>query len=303
MLNPRRAGPQTEIWTLASSHASAQVWSFGAALHHLAFQTPEGRPFHPLAEADWLHGSATPPASGAAHLKTLGGEWPCVPFGSVAADGEHHGFGSNRPWRMIERDQTAITLEIDYPPAHVIRRLERYIRLVPGEAAVDFRLVVEARQACHLPIGLHPIFRMPMKDGKLALSIPASGPAQAAPDCLRPATAALAADCFVDLDDLPLSDQQDLVQLWQTEGRADLFFGDVGQTIRLQWEADKLPHCLLWIAHPAQFDAHQSAPFVGLGVEPIASYFDSNDLQIDRSTGVSLAQGEIWSIDYRLMLM
>ena len=207
MSNQHRAEPQTEILTLASDYASAQVWSLGAALHHLQFLTRDGGSFQPLAEAGWLQGAGRLPLTGATHFGTLGGEWPCVPFGTICADPEHHSYGANHHWQMVERDETSARLAIDYPSDHAILRLERQIRLLPNRATIELSVSIEVRQTCRMPIGLHPIFTLPLQDGVLAVRIPASGPVRSAPEGVRPSISLLPADAAVALDQLHMREQ------------------------------------------------------------------------------------------------
>lgn len=146
-------------WLLSSSKCSAGVLSSGAMLQNVVFQTGKLETFEPFAQASWTKGDANKHPDHPSHMTQLGGEWPCVPFGTSVKDPEHHGFSSNAPWRCVDRGESHITLEIDYPVDHAVRRLRRTIRLSDTIAMIDVTLSVEVRRPCHLPIGLHPIFR------------------------------------------------------------------------------------------------------------------------------------------------
>ena len=125
--------PSTPLdgWTpLKTAHCSAAVSPLGAILHDLTFTLPDGRKFAPLAEAEWS-GRARPEDSPdlSPHLAELGGEWPCVPFGTSPADPQHHGFCSNAVWRLDAADGGSARLSIDYPAGHDIAQVARSVRL------------------------------------------------------------------------------------------------------------------------------------------------------------------------------
>jgi hypothetical protein len=147
---------QSLVW----DRGRAQIWPLSAAIHHLRLTLDDGREVAPLAEAPW-HDDAetTGDASIPAHLRHLGGEWPCVPFGRTDTDPVVHGFGTDNMWRLVRAEAASAEWEIAYPASHPIERLNRTVTGVPGRAAVEFRLSVLPRRDCTLPVGLHPILK------------------------------------------------------------------------------------------------------------------------------------------------
>jgi len=61
-------------------------------------------------------------------------------------------------------------LRIDYPSEHPIARLTRTLRGVPGASRLDTRLDILPRRDVTLPIGLHPVFRLPESSGQARLA-------------------------------------------------------------------------------------------------------------------------------------
>ncbi len=86
---------------LSWDRGKTEIWALSGAVHHLEFDLPDGRKIRPLAEAPWHDDpETTGDASIPAHLRFLGGEWPCVPFGRTAADPVVHGHGTDHCWRF-----------------------------------------------------------------------------------------------------------------------------------------------------------------------------------------------------------
>ena len=101
-------------WRLTWDRGQADVFAIGGALHNLVFRLGNGCAVTPLAEAPWISElSIGADKSIPAHLRQLGGEWPCVPFGTTAIDLHHHGFGADNVWHVVESAADAITLAID----------------------------------------------------------------------------------------------------------------------------------------------------------------------------------------------
>ena len=131
-------------------------------IRYLTFDMPNGRKFSPMAEADWsgkIDPEAVPDVS--PHLAELGGEWPCVPFGTSPSDPQHHGFCSNARWDLDETDGSAARFSIAYPEGHDIASVRRDIKLSDEHLSVTLELEITPARDCLLPLGLHPIFRIP----------------------------------------------------------------------------------------------------------------------------------------------
>ncbi|WP_062221384.1 hypothetical protein [Aureimonas sp. D3] len=307
-------------WTLKWDRGRAVVTPAGAMLHHLTFDLGSGRSATPFAEAAWhdepeIQGDETL----AQHLRLLGGEWACVPFGTTGFDPGHHGYGSNAEWELVEDGEGTLHLACAFPSGHPVERLERRIRGVPGKAAVEFSLRVVTRIDCALPIGLHPIFKLPETTGTLHLEPAPFERGQVFPEPFQPGVSRLRTgalfsrlDAVDTLDGEPVSLAalpapglfEELVQLWKLEGSIALRDETAGTRVRFEWDKGAFPHCLLWISQAGRTAKPWNGRFRGLGIEPVASAFDRTDL-LDGSfsrEGVSqtFRAGEPWDTRYRI---
>ena len=236
----------------------------------------------------------------------LRGDFPCVPFGggaeppplpggwgpeAPAADPDSfaHGFGAHHVWQVLEAGEHSARLAVDYPPDHPVRRLERTVTLEPGAPRVSFEDQVHARAACRLPVGLHPIFRLPEEAGAASLELPDCRQARTYPGRVD-ASSVFAPDAAVrsarevplrgggtaDVTRLPLPmETEELLQLCGVrEGRAAVAYPKEGFSAVLRWDAAVLPGLLLWLSNRGRKDAPWNGRNLCLGVEPVASAFD-----------------------------
>lgn len=173
-----------EARSLVWQHGVVSVEDLGGMLGPTLFVLPDGRQVAPFQVAPWADdpGDELPGI-----LKRLRGEWPCVPFGSDAdrpaaggwpgsaaastVDPFPHGFSSNNAWRFEAGAAGSITLGIDYPEGHPVRRLRRTVTPDPRAAALDFTLEIDVRADCVLPLGLHPSFRLPSRPGAMRIEV------------------------------------------------------------------------------------------------------------------------------------
>jgi hypothetical protein len=272
---------------LATATASAGVRGLSGALVDLEFDLG-GRPFRPLAAPPWgapPDFAADPPA---VHLTVLGGEWPCVPFGKSVHDPVKHGHGTDSFWQLVASDNRSAHLAIDYPEAHAVAGLERTITLSDSLPRVDLTLTIHARRAARLPVGLHPILAFPATPGSLGITPAPHGAVTTARAARAPATSALAPDQEIAGDgmarlkdggatclwDQPGPSGEDLVFLRDCAGWVEAHDRDRGALTRIEWDATALPHLLLWIAGPGLSGEPRLKGFRGLGLEPVASYYD-----------------------------
>ena len=159
-----------ERWTLKWAHGEATAQSLGGMLAPVRFELGGGRTVSPLYVAPWGDDARWPGL-----LRALRGEWPCLPFGAVAAppglplgfetrnatDTWNHGYGANHMWRLVEKTADRLTLRIDYPSEEAIESLERTIEVDPEAPALIVSLTVHARRDVVLPFALHPTFAIP----------------------------------------------------------------------------------------------------------------------------------------------
>lgn len=290
-----------EARSLVWQHGVVSVEDLGGMLGPTLFVLPDGRQVAPFQVAPWADdaGDDLPGI-----LKRLRGEWPCVPFGSdadrPAADGWPgsvaastvdpfpHGFSSNNAWRFEAGAAGSITLGIDYPESHPIRRLRRTVTPDPRAAALDFTLEIDVRADCVLPLGLHPSFRLPSRPGAVRIEVGSgvSGMTFPAPvdessifvqgALLEPwHDVPLKAGGRLDVRQVPVAEAtEELVQLLDMPGRASLWNTAEGYRTTLSWNAEHYPSALLWFSNRGRTMAPWNGRHLALGLEPICSAFD-----------------------------
>lgn len=284
---------------LESPSARAAVYPFGGMV--TADFLVGGRWVSPLFTPSW----GTPEGEGG-FLERLRGDFPCVPFGGSAAppalpkgwepeegaedpDCFAHGFGAHHPWQVQKTGGRSARIFVDYPPGHPVRRLERTVALDAELPLVTFEDRIYARTACRLPIGLHPIFRLPEEPGAAALELPACrqvhtypGRVDASSAFLPDAAAGsareipLRAGGTADATRLPLpfGTEELLMLCGVAEGRAGVRYTREGFRAVLRWDADILPSLLLWLSNRGRRQAPWNGRNLCLGMEPVAAAFD-----------------------------
>ena len=286
---------------LSWAHGVVSVEALGGMLGPTIFVLPDGRQVSPFHIAHWASepgGEALPGI-----LRRLRGEWPCVPFGSDgdrsadggwpvsttagAVDANAHGYSSNHDWTLQDSADAALELNIAYPEAHPIASLRRRLTPDPQSAALDFELSVTPRRDCALPIGLHPVFRLPQAAG--AMWIEVEGDVAAAtypgdPDAsLHLRAGAVAEDWHAlrlrdgstfDPSRVPLRQHTEEVLQLRAPGRVGLWNAAEGYRVRLSWNADDVPSVMLGFIYVGRQAAPWSGRHLALGVEPICAALD-----------------------------
>ncbi len=295
---------------------TADMWAAGGMLHNLSFDLGNGKHVSPLAEAPW---HTDPDIMGdesiAAHLRHLGGEWPCVPFGRTATDPFFHGFGSDHAWSLTSATDGAVSLAIDYPQTHPVSRLERTVRGVPGKAAVDFTISVFARTECHLPAGLHPNFEIPQPGEPFAVEAAFAYGETFPAEFERGVSRLAVGKRFDTLDALPLADgstgslaelawkvTEEAAQVFQPAGRVTLSYPARGYRAHLDWDPNDFPTCLFWLSASGRSYRPWGGRFRGMGVEPLAIRFGSDGTGLPGPGNGTrhFRAGEVWTARYRI---
>lgn len=305
--------PGTKL-PLAWSHGRAEIWALGATMHHLELRLPGGDVVRPLAEAPWhgdrrITGDRTIPA----HLRYLGGEWPCVPFGKGAGDAVVHGYGTDNVWRLMDAGQGRAVWEIVYPADRPVERLRREISGVHGHPAVDLLLTVTARRDGTLPVGLHPILRLP--DPGQGMGVEGLyGHGETFPVVFEPGVSRLApAARFGGADALPLADgslasladlaslgTEEAFQLFGAGGDLRILYPAWGFATRIIWNPQDFPTCLFWLSAGGREAKPWEGRFRGLGVEPLDARFEERDGAGIIAGGRRFRAGEVWTTRYRI---
>lgn len=281
------------------SHGSAEVLSTAGMLSRCVFMV-DGVPFEPLARADW---AGTRLTGHPGHLRELGGEFVCLPFGTggisdgvvtewrgvdlTARNQVSHGPAADQEWELIEARDGGVTLRLDYPSDSPVEWIERRIDGVDGEAAMRLSLTVAARREARVSVGLHPIVRLPERPGALRVTTTFSSgltyPATVPPGSAR----AVPGERFRLLAEVPVEDgvddfgllpfdvpAEEIVQLCGVDGPITAEFLDEGASLIIDWDHDLLPSAQLWISDRRLQEDPWFGRYRGLGIEPIASAFD-----------------------------
>ena len=293
-----------ELWRLSWAFGTASVRSSAAMLWDCDFRLPSGRRFAPLARAPWAD---TPGVDQSlpAHMRHLGGEFVCVPFGCGGTPagllGEwacdewahvnpiQHGISADASWRHVSSDDSHICLSLHYPVDDDIESLTRRIAVDKDAPALNLELTIHARRPTRQPIGLHPIFKLP--DPPATLRIEASFEFGVTyPAIVPPGVSRLAPGrTFTELSRLPgaqagtvdysvmpqSSPTEEMFTLCKVKRPVTVYYPDERAYCRLHWDRSVLPSCLIWPSDRALQDSPWNGQFRGIGIEPVAGVFDA----------------------------
>ena len=261
------------------------------------FDLPSG-PFSPFAKAPWM--GTVNDRSIIGHLRELGGDFVCVPFGSgghqgyappdwaaLMADAPYrpiHGPAGDSDWTVVSADAKTITLALDYPENSPVQRLERVIAVRDGAPALDFTLTIFARRSADISVGLHPIMRLPERAGGLKLSAEFDfglvHPTQTARGAAQEfATLAEVPwqNSTIDLSRAPVATPNINVQLCGMRGPIRATYLDEGAGVTLDWDRRLLPSLQIWHTDRGIEGKPWNGSYRGIGLEPIAAAFDLNN--------------------------
>lgn len=319
------------------SGGRARVQELGAMLSDVVFRLPDGREVSPLHKAPWLGevlSPDTPPL-----LVGLQGEWPCVPFGvapdaglkggwtglPVAPEPWPHGYGANKPWMLSQRSANRIEATIDYPDDSPIASLSRSVTGQNDRAVIDLTLAITARENVSVPIGLHPVFKLPEEPGAARLLINDQSsiwtyPGDTGGDSAFAYSHPVAS--FSELTMIGCEGWDPLALPYPCASESVLLLSGCGGSVSLEnlaesyratltWDASVLPSLMLWISNKGRASAPWSSRHLALGIEPVCSAFDfgsqiagyENPLNsAGVPTAVSLSTRQPWRTSYRLMV-
>lgn len=285
------------------AHGRLTVQRLGAMLAPVEFRLADGRIVSPLHVAPWADEPMQTELPGI--LRRLRGEWPCVPFGySVPAEGwpaewaqvmgpaasdeEVHGHCSNHDWVWQPGDGKSLRLALDYPDSSPVARVERVITPDPDAPAIDLTFRILVRRPCRLPMGLHPVFRLPTIPGGAQLELGTFQVGHTYPHDVEPGKAIFAANrCFrdlaavparnggsIDASALPLDvETEELLQIEGLDGRVALANLAEGYRAELSWDTRHFPSLLLWMSNRGRTAEPWNGRHLAIGIEPICSPF------------------------------
>lgn len=317
---------------IAWSHGEAELQRLGAMLAPVVFRWPGQPGFAPLQVAPWAGEPQAAALPGI--LRRLRGDWPCIPFGRTDRVGDlppgwtplqpedtfGHGHAAHHPWEELDAGPGALALAIDLPRPGPLERLERIVRPVDGEPAVDLEWRIEARETTRLPVALHPTLRLDA--GRVRLQLPAHGAALTYPVPAEPGRSRLAPDQrFARLDAAPLADggtldlthyplpfdTEELLMVTDLAGPVVVEYLDLGAALEIDWDRDALPDLMLWVSHRGRTGYPWNGRHLALGVEPVNGPFDLGRVAVPpadhpaaRHGGLPLLPGRMRSIRSRL---
>ncbi len=292
------------IRAAATPRTAFAIQRLGAQLGPAVFVLPDGRQVSPLHVAPWADDAAAAALPGI--LRSLRGEWPCVPYGygtELASDtparwatviappepGEDvHGYGSNALWDWEPSAPDTLALSIRYPDTHPVERLTRSVRAAPDAAALDFTLTIVTRADCRLPLGLHFTFRLPDSPHAACIEPGQYSRIRSFPGTVEPGASLFAIDHeFADLAHTPTRDggtvdatavpldgrYEELLQIDDASGSIALSNPTEGYRARIDWDATVFPSVNLWYSNRGRTAFPWNGRHLALGIEPICSPF------------------------------
>jgi len=313
------------IW----KEGEAGLQALGGMVDGLRLRLPDGRYVEPLATAPWVEEPDSPSLPGI--LRSMRGEWPCVPFGTEDAgrlpsgwppasgvEVPAHGYGSNHDWTVI-KENGGLVGEIRYPDDSPIESLRR--RLRPANAGIRLELEVLPRRDCLLPIALHPILSLPLKPGSARLNIGPHDTVWSHPLGSDPDPCPLLVDDVspnlagvicrdgseIDLTSLPLAEPAECrVLVPNASGRVTLDRLEEGWQTVLEWNRADFPSLMLWVSNRGRKGSPWSGRHLAVGVEPCRAAFDlgptisaqSNPVASIVSTAMAFRAGKVWRTAY-----
>ena len=265
-------------------------------LTDVTFILANGQHISPMHKAPWLGESCAQDVPAVvAHLQ---GEWPCVPFGyaphhalpqawseiDVVSDAWPHGFAANHPWHISSIHSNELLAHIDYPEKDSVHQLKRRLRGIENKACLDITLEISMHQDAYLPIGIHPVFRLPEEQGQAELDLGKYHSVMSYPGDTGAQTAFYKSTPFrfeelteLGFDPLKLPYPQaseTLLLVTDTEGCVRLKNYQESYCVHLDWDTNIFPCLMLWISNGGR----TTTPWLGrhwaLGVEPVCAAFD-----------------------------
>ncbi|WP_395818476.1 hypothetical protein [Devosia sp.] len=333
---------QKAVW----DRGDFSVAAVGAMCAPASFRLDDGRTIQPFAIAPWSDNPEGDPRYDELPplLKRLRGDWACIPFGMPEArpdlpsawvgnqvDTESlrqyfHGPSANLPFKLERADGGCLEFRLDFPEDHPIAWVRRVIGGVPGKAMLEFTLEIMPRETIALPIGVHPVFRLPDAVGAAELDVGGEAikvytyPVDAEPGVSKLAHGGVfeslqaARDkngAPMDLSRHPLAVvTEEVVLVGHADGHARLTNRADRYRVDLHWEAKDFPSCNLWISNRGRTAFPWNGRHCALGIEPVAAPWDlgvavaRNEASPLRAAGVRTATdftgGVLWKTSYSI---
>lgn len=276
-------------------------------------------------------------------LSKLRGDFLCAPFGITPATVDHlpprwqlgeeagepgssyaHGYPANAEWQLSRAGEGEAEFVLELPEAEPIAQISRTVTCEPGRVVIDDQLI--PRRDARLPLGLHPMVRLPEVEAGAVVLPPGCRslatypvPVDASSILTQDVTfhdlrrAPLRAGGSIDLSRLPLAvGTEELVQLCDVESPSVVVENRAeGYRLAIAWDPS-LRHCLLWISNRGRSFEPWNSRNLCLGVEPVTSAFDlgtaisagRNPMAADgMATAVELTAGRPYRLSHSFSLV
>lgn len=200
-----------------------------------------------------------------------------------------HGYSSNHHWDLHKTAEHSLSGTIRYPEDHPIEALERHVKGIAGRREVVCTLTVTPRHDCNLPIGLHPVFRLPENNGDAILDVGPHRNVWSHPLDEDVPLSLVEPNCqFESLDNLwsrdgePLSltklpqpgRSETLLLLTGACGRVSLTNRVERYRLTLVWDTAVFPSLMLWFSNHGRLQRPWNGRHLALGIEPVRAAFD-----------------------------
>lgn len=224
-------------------------------------------------------------------LGNLRGDFFCLPFGAFPEQGELtvHGQSSSRVFAVEEHTAERAVLSLDYARS-AIRSVRRTVEL--GADRITFSDEAMPGEDALLPVGSHPIFRLPEEPGAAGLKLPAARCVRTYPQavdkssvfargalCAGPQAVPLLSGGTLDATRLPLpmATEELLLLGGVAEGQVELQNSAEGYAVTVEWDPADYASLLLWFSNRGRAFAPWNGTNLCLGIEPITGAFDLGD--------------------------
>jgi galactose mutarotase-like enzyme len=294
----------TDLVSFASPHVCAQIRHTAGILTAPEFRLPSGRWVRPLAQAPWVgNPDVTQDMRFPGHIRWLGGEFLCLPFGGTAAwpafpaDWQRwpqavtcdpmHGPAADRDWSVAAATPDSVTIRFEQPDSAEINRIERTFRCHPESPRIDITTRLTARRDAAVTMCLHPILRMPEQERALELCV-TFGRGYCYPVLSSPNPLGRPNAQFANLSAVPLPEGGDydasawptgrivdeMLLLCRVRGPFVARYHDENYAVSIDWDKAMLPNMTLWLEDRCIQDEPWLGRFRGIGVEPSAAAHD-----------------------------
>ena len=294
-----------EIYKIIWRGGEIEIDSLGCKM--LPIFNLNGKKIKPLHEPNWLNADSDEFNELPGILKNLKGEFPCVPFGinspveELSEEwktsfsekpyiiNEPHGYCSNKDWKLENINSHEAEFKIDYPENDMVNFLKRKIWVKDDEPNKIFcSLQINVKKDCELPIGLHPMIRIPKKmnqlkiiPGKFKFGLNYPGLV------LRNKTLGGIGKEFHSLDNvlgyngenIDLStppfegNYEDLFQLCGIDGSVSIENYEENYRFNFDWNPNHFSSVLMWVSNKGRTEYPWNSEHLTLGFEPISSAF------------------------------